>query len=193
MIKSASVLVLISLLISAFTLKGNDSKVPEGWVKAGSNPNGYEMGVDNSVYQNGKTSAYIKSIEKNENKFGTLMQTIKAENYLGKRIQLSGYVKSKKADWSSMWMRIDGNKKQLEFDNMKDRPIKGTTDWTQYKIVLDVPSESEFINYGVLLSGQGEVWFDNLQLKVVDKSVPVTNQNKENNVPTEPVNLNFEK
>ncbi len=79
------------------------------------------------------------------------MQSISAENYLDKRLRLSGFIKSKDVNgWSGMWMRIDGdNGKQLGFDNMQTRPIKGTTDWKQYEIVLDVPANSKTINYGV--------------------------------------------
>ncbi|MCK7516664.1 MAG: hypothetical protein MZV64_02535 [Ignavibacteriales bacterium] len=73
-------------------------------------------------------------------------------------------------------MRIDGeSNQQLGFDNMRDRAIKGTTDWKKYEIVLDIPENSTTINYGVLLGGDGKVWFDNFELKEVDKSVAVTN------------------
>ena len=92
-----------------------------------------------------------------------------------------------------MWMRIDGaNNQQLGFDNMRDRTIRGTTDWKKYEIVLDIPSNSKTINYGVLLSGQGKVWFDNMKLGEVDKSVAVTNTTTELKYPKEPVNLDFE-
>jgi len=50
---------------------------------------------------------------------------------------LSGYIKSEDVNgWSGMWMRIDGeSNQQLGFDNMRDRAIKGTTDWKIYVIV----------------------------------------------------------
>ena len=90
-------------------------------------------------------------------------------------------------------MRIDGeNGQQLGFDNMQDRAIKGTTDWKKYEIVLDIPSNSKSINYGLLLGGEGKVWFDNLELKEVDKTIQVTNLIKENKLPIKPINLDFE-
>ena len=90
-------------------------------------------------------------------------------------------------------MRIDGeDNKPLEFDNMQDRGITGTTDWNKYKIVLDIPSNSKAINYGVLLGGLGKVWFDNLKIEEVDNSVPVTNPRKERKLPAEPINMDFE-
>ncbi|MCW8805884.1 MAG: hypothetical protein OQK56_05440 [Ignavibacteriaceae bacterium] len=192
--KIIAILLVIAVLIIVFLIANDNNKSPNGWYPAGSNPSEYEMGIDNSVFQSGSACAYIKSKSPKEKQFGTLMQTISAEYYLGKRLMLSGYIKSEDVDgWSGMWMRIDGeSKQQLGFDNMYDRAIKGTTDWKKCEIVLDIPENSTTINYGVLLNGYGEVWFDNFELKEVDKNVPVTTLTKESKLPSRPVNLNFE-
>ncbi|MBS4034276.1 MAG: hypothetical protein KGZ85_07430 [Ignavibacterium sp.] len=184
----------ITIILTTFIIANIGDQIPKGWFAAGSNPSEYEMGIDNSNFENGHSCAYIKSKTPKENEFGTLMQTISAENYLGKRLKLSGYVKSENVNgWCGMWMRIDGeNNQQLGFDNMRDRTIKGTTDWKQYEIVLDIPTNSKTINYGVLLGGNGKVWFDNFKLDEVDNSVQVTNLIKENKFPSQPINLDFE-
>jgi hypothetical protein len=185
---------LIAIAVAVIIIAGNNNKIPTGWFPAGSNPSEYEMGIDNSIFQNGQVCAYIKSKSPKENQFGTLMQTISAENYSGKRLMLSGYIKSEDVKgWSGMWMRIDGeSSQQLGFDNMYDRAIKGTTDWKKHEIVLDIPANSLTINYGVLLNSDGKVWFDNFELKEVDKNVPVTNLRKESKLPSQPINLDFE-
>jgi len=192
--KIIAALFIIAIVITTFLIANNNTQIPNGWFPAGSNPSEYEMSIDNSIFQNGKSCEYIKSISPKENEFGTLMQVISAENYLGKRLQLSGYIKSKDIKgWSGIWMRIDGeNNQQLGFDNMQGRVIKGTTDWKKYEIVLDIPSNSKLLNYGVLLGGEGTVWFDNFELKEVDISVRVTNLMKENKLPIKPINLDFE-
>jgi len=197
--KIIGVLFVAAIIVTVFLVAYNINQIPSGWFPAGNNPSGsnpseYEMSIDNSVYQNGHSCAYIKSKSPKENEFGTLMQTISAENYLDKRLRLSGYVKSEDIKgWSGIWMRIDAeNNQKLEFDNMQDRAIKGTTDWRKYEIVLDVPSNSKTINYGVLLGGEGKVWFDNFKIEEVDKNVRVTNFMKENNLPNKPINLDFE-
>lgn len=193
--KKLSILLLaIAGIVTIYLLAKENTPIPKGWYAAGSNPSEYEMGVDNSVYQSGKASAFIKSKNPGMNEFGTLMQSISADNYLDKRLRLTGSIKSKDVKgWSGMWMRIDGERgEQLGFDNMGNRPIKGTTDWKQCEIVLDVPANSKVINYGVLLGADGEVWFDNLKLEEVDKNVPVTSPAKEMNLSKEPVNLDFE-
>jgi hypothetical protein len=122
------------------------------------------------------------------------MQTFKADTFRGKRIRLSGFVKSEEVnDWAGLWMRIDGPAKEiLGFDNMQSRSIKKTTDWKKYEIVLDVPELSQEIAFGMLLSGGGQVWMDDLKFEVVDKSVATTGSGKEAMSAKGPMNLGFE-
>ena len=187
-------LFVITFAVAAFLIAGGNDKIPNGWYPAGSNPSAYEMGVDNSSSQSGNACAFIKSKSPKQNEFGTLMQTFSAEDYLGKRLKLSGYVKTENVEsWSCIWMRIDDkNNQQVGFDNMMNRPIKGTTEWKEYSIVLDVPANSNTINFGLLLAGNGKIWADNFTLVEVDESVPVTSIKKENKFPTRPINMDFE-
>ena len=184
----------IGIIVTTILLAQSNNQLPKGWFAAGSKPTEYEMGIDKSIYQSGKSSAYIKSKEPKGNDFGTIMQYISSEKYIGKRLRLSGFIKSTGVEgWSGMWMRIDGEKgPSLGFDNMQSRAIKGTTDWKKYEIVLDVPSGSIGIAYGVLLHGKGKVWFDNMKIDEVDNSIAVTNMTKETSYPKEPVNLDLE-
>tara|TARA_B110000046_G_scaffold157892_1_gene169537 strand:+ start:13799 stop:14179 length:381 start_codon:yes stop_codon:yes gene_type:complete len=100
--------------------------------------------------------------------FGIIMQTFDADMYLDKKVKLTGYIKSSEVNgWAGMSMRVDDSKGIVSFDNMQDRSIKGSSPWTKYEIVLSVPKKSTTINYGVLLSGGGEVWMDNLSFEVV--------------------------
>jgi len=69
---------------------------------------------------------------------------------------------------------LDGFSRLLGFDNMDDRPVTGTTEWTQYAIVLDVPDDAIMFFFGVFQVGPGASWFDDLTLEVVDESVPTT-------------------
>ena len=36
------------------------------------------------------------------------------------------------------------------FDNMQDRSIRGTTDWTRYDVVLNVPENAAMMKFGFL-------------------------------------------
>ncbi|HZV43901.1 MAG TPA: hypothetical protein VFF90_05465 [Saprospiraceae bacterium] len=173
---------------------------PKGWFKAGSLPKSYDMGIDKGAAQDGKNAATIKSLEENIEGFGTLMQNCLADHYAGKRVRMSGMMRTKDvSDWAGFWFRIDkkGSTETLGFDNMhdgkKDRSVKGTTAWTKYEIVLDVPLHATNLAYGALLSGTGQIWFDHLKFEVVDNSVPTTGSSMESMMPnTVPVNLDFE-
>jgi hypothetical protein len=92
-----------------------------------------------------------------------------------------------------MWMRVDGpDRKVLSFDNMGDRPVTGSTGWTRYEIVLDVPPDSVDIAFGFLLTQGGTVWGDNFKLEKVDSTVPVTAPSPPAVKPKGPVNADFE-
>ncbi len=169
----------------------NSSKGPKGWLKMGSSPADYDVSIDQNEIFHGKPSCYIKS-RKSPRGFGTLMQMFKANSYLGKRVKLIGNAKSERLEeWAGFWMRVDGAEKQLlRFDNMQDRPIKGTTGWTKYQIVLDVPDDSIHIAFGLLLSGPGQVWIAEVSLEIVSSDVPTTDLATV--YPEKPINLNFD-
>src|ERR1700712_5382377 len=158
--KKTLVILSLILTVATATVFALNSEQVKGWFLAGSDPNGYNMGVEKDAARNGNV-AFLKSIRPIKgNKFGTIMQTFMADEYLGKRVKLTGYIKSSEVkQWAGMWFRIDGgttkkNYKMLGFDNMEDRPIKGTTEWKKYEITLDVPPSGVDIAFGVLLCGQ---------------------------------------
>jgi len=93
-------------------------------------------------------------------------------------------------DWAGLRMRVDKESKQLAFDNMHERPIKGTTDWKNYDVVLDVPQEATGTFFGALLSGSGTIWLNGAKFEIVAPNVPTTGTAGAQK-PDEPVNLDF--
>lgn len=172
------------------------NEVPEGWVVAGTAPQDYQVSVLPEKRE-GNNVVLLESVANpNPSKFGTLSQYCSADQYLGKRVRMTGYLKSENVkNWAGMWFRVDDSKQKdlsLSFDNMSDRPIKNTTDWKKYEIVLDVPQEAGAMVFGVLLEGSGKVWISDISFEVVDQSVPTTNMVKERAaLPQGPVNLDF--
>jgi hypothetical protein len=184
----------LACLVAVSTLMAAD--LPAGWIKAGSAPADYDMGLDSVTRHAGTASATIraKSAETETRGFGTLMQTSDPGEFRQKRVRFSAWVKADKVDggWAGLWFRVDGSPRTntLAFDNMQDRAIKGTSDWTKYSIVLDVPEDAAAIAYGILLSGPGQVWMDDLKFEVVTSDVPVTGQGRTSG--GKPQNLDFE-
>jgi hypothetical protein len=169
--------------------------VPGGWLLAGSNPRDYVASVDRKTVYSGGASASLGSLSEDAKGFGTLMQESAPGSYAGKRVRMTAQVRSKAVrDWSALWLRVDGEpgKPPLAFDNMDDRPIKGDSEWRQYTIVLDVPTEATALAYGILLSGVGQVWLDDVNFEIVDQSVATTRQNAVRRLPPGPTNMDFE-
>jgi hypothetical protein len=156
----------------ASTQVGAGDGVPPGWMLGGQ---GYEAGLDGVTKHGGRAGAFLRSKGRGAGEFGTLMQMIDAAAYRGSRVRLSGFSKSVDVTgWAGFWLRVDGPTSVLAFDNMQARPIKGTADWKRDDVVLDIPPEARALAFGVLLAGAGQLWVDDLQLEVVDRSVAVT-------------------
>ena len=103
------------------------------------------------------------------------MQVFDATGYRGQRLRLSAHVKSENVkEWAGLWMRIDRDKKAVAFDNMQNRPIRGSQPWTQHAIVLDVDAQANIVAFGILLAGTGAVWIDDVAFDIVGADVPVT-------------------
>ena len=170
--------------------------VPEGWILAGTAPQDYQVSVLPEKREGNNVVLLESGANPDPSKFGTLSQYCSADQYLGKRVRMTGYLKSENVkNWAGMWFRVDDSKQKdlsLSFDNMSDRPIKNTTDWKKYEIVLDVPQQAGAMAFGVLLEGSGKVWISGISFEVVDQSVPTTNMVKERAaLPQGPVNLDF--
>jgi histidinol phosphatase-like PHP family hydrolase len=191
------------------TADSQENTVPKGWM-FNTNQSMFKVGIDNVISQHEKNSATIESNVENPPDFCTLMQTCVVKDFSGKRLKMTGFIKSQGSDVKgSMWIRVDdyGNKIFADFDNMMDRPVTGNTDWTKCEIVFDVP-EKCVLSYGFIMVGTGKIWVDNVSFETVPNSVDKTahsldqpfpdeylNQLKE--IPKElpdnpPVNLDFE-
>jgi hypothetical protein len=147
--------------------------MPAGWMRMGTQ--GFRVGLDGSVGRSGGASGHVTAASKSPDGFGALSQIIRAEAYRGKRVRFSAYVKTRDVSGAMLWMRVDGNGGMLAFDNMGNRPLRGSADWTRASVVLDVPAEAEGILYGLILASGGEAWIDDASLEVVGMDVPSTN------------------
>jgi len=137
---------------------------PIGWVE-GTCVGNYAIYLDSAISQNGKYSAVIEFKENRTASFHSLA-FILPDNYEGQQITLSGYIKTENVTdgYAGLWMRIDP---QIAFDNMNERGVIGTTDWTKYEVSLQMnPDATTQIVIGGLLVGKGKMWLDNLTITI---------------------------
>jgi len=168
---------------------------PTGWIMAGTAPQDYTVGLDRGVKHDGQSSVRIAAKSDSPSGFGTLMQEFRADDWRGKRVRFRGHVKTEDiAQLVGLWMRIDGpDGKPQAFDNMSTRPIKGTSDWKAYDVVLDIPADAKLVALGLLIQGTGTAWLDECSFEEVSKDVPVTDMmSKRDSEPSGPQNLGLE-
>jgi hypothetical protein len=165
----------------------------------------YYSGYDSEVVRGGKRSMSVIGVSVTSDDQARITQRFSAIEYRGKRVRFSGYIKTNQVgEWAGFWMRIDTDTKQAyAFDDMEDRPITGTADWTEGDVVLDVPENAVVIYLGAHMYGRGQIWVDDCAFEIVGNDVETTDRHRLQGgydrqfaVPDflrdEPVNLGFE-
>jgi hypothetical protein len=107
--------------------------------------------------------------------FGTVMQRVPAAHLRGRTLRFRGELACEDlSDWGGLWLRADGDPIErgdirhntvLFFDNMHDRGVRGTASWSAHEIEVELPDEVRWLNYGVLLNGEGILRARNLELE----------------------------
>ena len=154
--------------------QGEIGQTPAGWVSG--NPN-YRAVLTEEYPKSGKRAALLENGAQpaNANEFGTLMQAFDATPFRGRRIRFKAAVRMAAAGESghaALWMRIDRDQNKLSFlDSMVDRPIRAS-DWRYFEILGDVAEDAAVIKIGMLLSGKGKAWLDDVSITDLGKLEP---------------------
>jgi hypothetical protein len=168
--------------------------LPPAWHMTGNRAPDYEAGLlPGAEYMGDRVARLRLRPEVAEpSGFGALVQTIATPRYLGHRVRFSAMLKATEVTgWAGLWMRVDGlSGNVLEFDNMEERALRGTTDWTEAAIVLDVPEQARKLLFGVLLSRAGAIDLARLRFEEADQAVP-TAMTAVSALPEEPQALDF--
>ncbi|MCB9899019.1 MAG: erythromycin esterase family protein [Planctomycetes bacterium] len=164
-----------------FEQPANESSALPGWLDRDVLPpapgEGYEAERVTQPVHGGRGAALLarRADAGADARFGTLGQSISCDPWLGRRLRLSGWLRTEGVtSGAGLWMRVDGEGTTLAFDNMSTRFVTEDSDWTHCEVVLDVDRSARRISFGVLLLGEGRVFVDDLSFEVVDASVPST-------------------
>jgi hypothetical protein len=158
---------------SVLALAAAPEPLPAQWHVTGKDAKKYTAGVDQA--DGVKGAKFLDNTSDDGKASAALTQAISAQNYLGQRIRFRARVRTRDvSDWAGLWMRVDSRSRHsAAFYNSQDKPIKGTTEWQERSVVLDVPQDATMIVFGVIDSGKGRVWIDQLALDTVGQDVPV--------------------
>jgi C-terminal processing protease CtpA/Prc len=143
------------------------SGMPRGW---GGGPR-ETIFADNQIVHRGKWAARLERDAGSAGEFSSITLNIPVD-FTGTRIELRGFLKTENvSEFAGLWIREDGDDGTVAFDNMQNREVKGTHEWTEYSIVLPLRPEAKTLVFGVLSVGTGKTWADDLQLFVDGKPI----------------------
>ncbi len=143
----------------------------------GSAPRGWSGGpagtllTDEVVVHGGRRSLRIERAANSDGDFSSATLSVLID-FTGKTVEMRGFLRTEDVTgFAGLWMREDGDTPSLAFDNMQAQQLKGTTEWKEYMIRLPLHSDARRLFFGVLMSGRGKTWADDLQLLVDGKPI----------------------
>jgi len=160
---------------------GLAAQMPDAWVLVGQDAADYRLRLDPKVAHSGSSSMRLEARgNRRRSQWAASVQLVDATAYRGERMRLRGYLRADDVDSGGLWVRVDGilegKYAMLALDNSEDRRVEGTQDWETREIVVDIPPEGVTILIGAMLTGDGELWVDDLSFEAVAEDVPLTTE-----------------
>jgi C-terminal processing protease CtpA/Prc len=158
-----------SALADTLSFEWGDSKgVPAGWYVWRA-----PLVRDTVIFHAGSAAARIDRNPSSIPEFSAFSRRLDAD-FAGDTLEIRGWLRTQNVEgYAGLWLREDGGKGgvAVEFDNMEDRKLQGTTAWSEYRVSLPLDSKARTIVFGGLLAGTGTVWLDEIQLLVDGRPV----------------------
>lgn len=160
-----------------------DGFPPGWWFIQHAGPPSFEFAIDDGAPEAGRRSLRIKRT--GTEPFGLALQGVSAERFRGKRVRLTALLRLDKVEafgkgslrdmsGAALMLRTQGGG-EFAFDDMRDRPLRGTKAWTEVRAEIDVPATANRVEFGPLLSGTGTLWSTAFKLEVVEpNAAPLT-------------------
>jgi hypothetical protein len=160
--------------------KVQDRVLPKGWTygveREGAVKTNFDVGVDEIVTYDGQKACCIEVFQAERYTTVELTQTMRCNGLTGKRVRIGVRLKCEDiTDQGTFFLQIFGpHEATLALDDMSNRVLKGTQDWTLNEVVLDVPDNAVEMKFGGSVMGRGKLWFADLKLEQVSKKVSKT-------------------
>ena len=164
-------------------VKENDTMTPpenldfkkglEGWGNDNPQHNAneeYLLGAAEHGGRDGRPAAFLKTKVAKPTGYGTIMQNASPKQYLGKRIRFSAYLKGADAGQGELWMVLhDAKPGNSDAWNAQStgKIISGTTKWTKIEHIIDIPTTTKALSFGISSEGTGTVWVDGFTFEIL--------------------------
>ena len=161
--------------------------VPRGWVASGAIGDGYEVGLDPAEGTGGRSALFIRKTgwaasgatsSANEGtstgaKIAAVSQTIDATPWRGKQVTFSLWARTAgDSALGEFWARASYTGSVLTSSSSYGAIIG----WKEIKARVNIPANSEKLDFGVLLTGGGQVWVRDLKLEFDSSDSPLGRQ-----------------
>ncbi|MFN3781101.1 MAG: hypothetical protein ACK4SO_02870, partial [Candidatus Kapaibacteriota bacterium] len=152
---------------------GDLGMLPKGWVVPSYADNlGYIAYLTDEEPKSGRFCLELyREGSYQEDIYGSVMQSIDARPYRGKTIVFRAYVRAEihsPKGSAHIWVREREKKNEdsgfLEY--LPHQPVV-TRDWELREIITTISPNADFINFGLLLFGNGKAWIDNASFEIV--------------------------
>ena len=170
----------------------NRNVIPEGWKLVGPFQKHYEVGLDRQTFYDGHSSVFLRRKRGEKEKkpvwrFLGLRQTFSAQDFRGKRVRLTGFLKTSHLKSNAfVTFKVHKKDKLLNFGLTQisvlrqgiyqNRVSSGIEDWKKHEIVMDVPSNATSLMVTAhSWGGMGTLWCDAFRLEVVGREISITN------------------
>lgn len=138
-----------------------------GWY---TNPPG-TVSADDHVAHSGHWSVRLQGDAQSVGAFSVITRVLPVD-FQGTTVELRGFLRLQGVSgFAGLWMREDADRQMLLLENMRSQQVNGTRDWAEYHITLPVNARAQELYFGVLLSGVGTLWADDLQVVVDGKPI----------------------
>ncbi|MES2521689.1 MAG: hypothetical protein V4617_03240 [Gemmatimonadota bacterium] len=150
---------------------------PTGWRMSGGGWEEFRKQGDATVLHEGRPTARLAPRADSSVGYGTWMNSLYPFPYSNKRIRISIYTRTagatRRADF---WARVQGKGSPGDGYGLAGKFVRlpATSDWQRHEIVMDVPGDAQWVQYGIGIAGPGMMWMDQAKIEVVDESVPLT-------------------
>jgi C-terminal processing protease CtpA/Prc len=122
------------------------------------------ISLDSKVLHSGKWA--VRLARDAGGSFSAMYKVIPVD-FGGTTIEYRGFLRTEDVTgFAGLYMGVNSGTRALAFDNMNDQNLNGSTEWKEYSIKLPLSPEARELVFGIVLSGTGKAWVDDLQLLV---------------------------
>jgi len=160
--KSAS-MVLVNPGFESTVVRNNGD--PEGWFtfEHAIEPS-YKFVIDTANPHTGSRSLRIDNY--GPDVYGAVAQSLDAFGYAGKTARFSGWLRTRETSEGGAVLTLTAlmSGATIAHNFMEQTPVKGTTPWQRYTIMLKIPAGTDRVEVGAMLQGKGSLWLDDVEL-----------------------------